>query len=66
MEITVKFKVKADVDGWAKAQGVSSAVALTEVLAFVREHMGSTLNGQTFLSVDEPIQAYLDLGVFQV
>lgn len=66
MDITVRFKVNADLDGWAKARGISTAVALTEVLAYLRERTGSALNGQTYLSVDEPVQAYLDLGVFQV
>lgn len=61
IRLTVTVEVEADVDGWAKASDVNAAIALTEILAYLRDEGNDLVRGQTYLTLAAPATAHLDL-----
>jgi hypothetical protein len=59
MKLTVTVEVMADVDGWAKENGVDTATALLEILRFLRGT--DPTHGQTYLCLAKPATAHFDL-----
>ncbi len=61
MKIQFTCEIEADVDGWATSGDgeTSSAVALTEILSYLRSL--NPVEGQTYLKLAAPVRAVVDL-----
>lgn len=60
MRLTMVTTVDADLDGWAKAKGISAAAALIEVREYLRGC--DPTPGQTYLALSE-LTITIDLGL---